>query len=210
MTRSGTPTKLHVATSDRTSRAWGLHAHAPSGHTSACKLPAPRIARQVLSETDSCLQQLHTRLRTIAAAKALRGKAATAAAAAPPPSLQGGAGGSDAAGGGSGSGGAAGTWGQLAQRLTADIEHQPVLLTGGELRDYQMQGLRWMVGLADAGLNGILADEMVRGCAHRRLACASMLQRKSLSASLANTTWCASQSTLRLPCRYRALARRCR
>ena len=85
-----------------------------------------------------------------------------------------------------------------------------VLLTGGELRDYQMQGLRWMVGLADAGLNGILADEMVRGCAHRRLACASMLQRKSLSASLANTTWCASQSTLRLPCRYRALARRCR
>ncbi|KAI8474646.1 MAG: P-loop containing nucleoside triphosphate hydrolase protein [Monoraphidium minutum] len=37
------------------------------------------------------------------------------------------------------------------------------MLEGGELRDYQMQGLRWMVGLADHGLNGILADEMGLG-----------------------------------------------
>jgi len=33
---------------------------------------------------------------------------------------------------------------------------------GGELRDYQLKGLRWMVGLHRHGLNGILADEVGR------------------------------------------------
>ena len=31
---------------------------------------------------------------------------------------------------------------------------------GGELREYQLKGLRWMVGLRRHGLNGILADEV--------------------------------------------------
>lgn len=30
-------------------------------------------------------------------------------------------------------------WGQLATQLVADIDQQPAMLTGGELRDYQMQ-----------------------------------------------------------------------
>lgn len=30
------------------------------------------------------------------------------------------------------------------------------------MRDYQVQGLNWMVGLHYNGINGILADEMVR------------------------------------------------
>lgn len=30
------------------------------------------------------------------------------------------------------------------------------------MRDYQVQGLNWMVGLNHNGINGILADEMVR------------------------------------------------
>lgn len=31
------------------------------------------------------------------------------------------------------------------------------------MRDYQVQGLNWMASLHHNGINGILADEMVRG-----------------------------------------------
>ena len=31
----------------------------------------------------------------------------------------------------------------------------------GEMRDYQVRGLNWMISLYDHGINGILADEMV-------------------------------------------------
>eukprot|EP00798_Chlamydomonas_sp_ICE-L_P010150 gene10150-8053_t len=54
-------------------------------------------------------------------------------------------------------------WSQLASKLQADIETQPSLIEEGELREYQMQGLRWLVALHDNGLNGILADEMGLG-----------------------------------------------
>ena len=30
------------------------------------------------------------------------------------------------------------------------------------MRDYQVQGLNWMISLYHNGINGILADEMVR------------------------------------------------
>lgn len=30
------------------------------------------------------------------------------------------------------------------------------------MRDYQIQGLNWMISLYHNGINGILADEMVR------------------------------------------------
>ena len=32
---------------------------------------------------------------------------------------------------------------------------------GGEMRDYQVRGLNWMISLYEHGINGILADEMV-------------------------------------------------
>jgi SNF2 family DNA or RNA helicase len=32
---------------------------------------------------------------------------------------------------------------------------------GGEMRDYQVRGLNWMISLYENGINGILADEMV-------------------------------------------------
>ena len=32
---------------------------------------------------------------------------------------------------------------------------------GGTMREYQVQGLNWMIGLYTNGINGILADEMV-------------------------------------------------
>ncbi len=35
-------------------------------------------------------------------------------------------------------------------------------IKGGEMRDYQVRGLNWMISLYENGINGILADEMVR------------------------------------------------
>ncbi len=40
---------------------------------------------------------------------------------------------------------------------------QPKFVTGGSLRDYQLRGVEWLVGLWENGLNGILADEMGLG-----------------------------------------------
>jgi len=45
----------------------------------------------------------------------------------------------------------------------AVILKQPSILTGGTLRDYQIEGLNWMIRLAANGINGILADEMGLG-----------------------------------------------
>ncbi|KAI8344263.1 SNF2 family N-terminal domain-containing protein [Chlamydoabsidia padenii] len=39
----------------------------------------------------------------------------------------------------------------------------PAYVTGGKLRDYQVQGLNWMISLFENGINGILADEMGLG-----------------------------------------------
>ena len=38
---------------------------------------------------------------------------------------------------------------------------QPSVVKGGTMREYQMQGLNWLIHLYDNGINGILADEMV-------------------------------------------------
>ena len=35
------------------------------------------------------------------------------------------------------------------------------VVKGGTMRDYQIQGLNWMISLYHNGINGILADEMV-------------------------------------------------
>jgi len=40
---------------------------------------------------------------------------------------------------------------------------QPQMLKGGELKEYQLAGLQWMVSLYNNNLNGILADEMGLG-----------------------------------------------
>ncbi|SPQ97321.1 unnamed protein product (mitochondrion) [Plasmodiophora brassicae] len=40
---------------------------------------------------------------------------------------------------------------------------QPSCIEGGNMRDYQIEALNWMIGLHDSGLNGILADEMGLG-----------------------------------------------
>ncbi|KIM31883.1 hypothetical protein M408DRAFT_327281 [Serendipita vermifera MAFF 305830] len=43
------------------------------------------------------------------------------------------------------------------------FEQSPAYIKGGEMRQYQIQGLNWMVSLHQNGLNGILADEMGLG-----------------------------------------------
>eukprot|EP00698_Gefionella_okellyi_P022852 TRINITY_DN7652_c0_g1_i1.p1 TRINITY_DN7652_c0_g1~~TRINITY_DN7652_c0_g1_i1.p1 ORF type:complete len:1123 (+),score=256.91 TRINITY_DN7652_c0_g1_i1:28-3369(+) len=52
---------------------------------------------------------------------------------------------------------------RLAHTINETIPHQPTILTGGQLRDFQMVGLAWMVSLYNNNLNGILADEMGLG-----------------------------------------------
>jgi len=42
------------------------------------------------------------------------------------------------------------------------LQCQPSIITGGTLREYQLQGLNWLIHLYDNNINGILADEMVR------------------------------------------------
>ncbi|CAN6198094.1 unnamed protein product [Urochloa humidicola] len=52
---------------------------------------------------------------------------------------------------------------QLAHSVKEIVNDQPSYLQGGKLREYQMNGLRWLVSLYNNNLNGILADEMGLG-----------------------------------------------
>ncbi|CDF88728.1 ZYBA0S03-00562g1_1 [Zygosaccharomyces bailii CLIB 213] len=51
----------------------------------------------------------------------------------------------------------------VAHRIQEEIKEQPSILVGGQLKEYQMKGLQWMVSLFNNHLNGILADEMGLG-----------------------------------------------
>ncbi|XP_062108563.1 chromatin structure-remodeling complex protein SYD [Humulus lupulus] len=51
----------------------------------------------------------------------------------------------------------------MAHSIKESIAEQPSILQGGKLREYQMNGLRWLVSLYNNHLNGILADEMGLG-----------------------------------------------
>ena len=42
------------------------------------------------------------------------------------------------------------------------LSQQPSVIKHGIMREYQMQGLNWLIHLYDNGINGILADEMAR------------------------------------------------
>ncbi|ORY26420.1 hypothetical protein BCR33DRAFT_726284 [Rhizoclosmatium globosum] len=43
------------------------------------------------------------------------------------------------------------------------FDESPAYVAGGKMRDYQIQGLNWLVSLHHNGINGILADEMGLG-----------------------------------------------
>ena len=52
---------------------------------------------------------------------------------------------------------------EVAHRVKEEVLKQPSLLVGGQLKEYQIKGLQWMVSLFNNNLNGILADEMGLG-----------------------------------------------
>ena len=52
---------------------------------------------------------------------------------------------------------------EVAHRVKETVLKQPDMLVGGELKEYQVKGLEWMVSLFNNHLNGILADEMGLG-----------------------------------------------
>lgn len=52
---------------------------------------------------------------------------------------------------------------EAAAKPSCFFEQTPSFIVGGEMRDYQISGLNWMITLNDNGINGILADEMGLG-----------------------------------------------
>jgi hypothetical protein len=72
---------------------------------------------------------------------------------------------------------------KLDQELNEADEHQATFLTSqpstlafGQMRQYQLEGLNWMIGLQENGVNGILADEVSF--------CLSILSMRSLRVSI--------------------------
>lgn len=51
----------------------------------------------------------------------------------------------------------------VAHRIREEVTEQPNMLIGGQLKEYQIRGLQWMISLYNNNLNGILADEMGLG-----------------------------------------------
>ena len=52
---------------------------------------------------------------------------------------------------------------EVAHRIKESVTHQSSNLVGGQLKEYQLKGLQWMISLYNNSLNGILADEMGLG-----------------------------------------------
>lgn len=48
-----------------------------------------------------------------------------------------------------------------ATSVITQFEKSPNYIKNGQMRDYQVRGLNWMISLYEHGINGILADEMV-------------------------------------------------
>ena len=67
------------------------------------------------------------------------------------------------------------------------FRESPPFIVGGTMRDYQVQGLNWLVSLHENGISGILADEMGLGKTLVWLAKASLTAcHHSLTVYLAN------------------------
>ncbi|WIA36756.1 hypothetical protein OEZ86_008024 [Tetradesmus obliquus] len=105
--------------------------------------------QEVLGQTDACLRQLAEKLGVAEECDPATCDAAASAA--------------DDSNNEAGVLDSSAAWIKLAAQLPADIPEQPTMVKGGTLREYQMQGLRWLVGLTQRGLNGILADDMGLG-----------------------------------------------
>lgn len=49
------------------------------------------------------------------------------------------------------------------QTSVIHFDQNPHYIKNGEMRDYQLRGLNWLISLFENGINGILADEMGLG-----------------------------------------------
>ncbi|KAI9842859.1 MAG: hypothetical protein M1837_006880 [Sclerophora amabilis] len=58
---------------------------------------------------------------------------------------------------------------------------QPDLVSGGNMRSYQLEGLEWLTSLYENGLNGILADEMGLGKTIQTISFLAFLRSKGVS-----------------------------
>lgn len=71
---------------------------------------------------------------------------------------------------------------QAAHRIKETIEKQPSILIGGQLKEYQLKGLEWLISLYNNRLNGILADEMGLGKTIQAISLISyLMESKNLS-----------------------------
>ena len=66
----------------------------------------------------------------------------------------------------------------VAHRIKEEIKEQPDNLIGGNLKEYQIKGLQWMISLYNNNLNGILADEMGLGKTIQTISLLTYLIRK--------------------------------
>lgn len=65
-----------------------------------------------------------------------------------------------------------------AHSIIEKVAVQPESLKGGQLREYQVEGLQWMLSLFNNNLNGILADEMGLGKTIQTIALVAYLAEK--------------------------------
>jgi ATP-dependent DNA helicase len=61
---------------------------------------------------------------------------------------------------------------------------QPSIMSGGKMRDYQLEGLTWMFEICQQGMSGILADEMGLGELQKSRPCSYCIQLTSVQARL--------------------------
>eukprot|EP01117_Protostelium_nocturnum_P000340 TRINITY_DN103_c0_g4_i4.p1 TRINITY_DN103_c0_g4~~TRINITY_DN103_c0_g4_i4.p1 ORF type:complete len:1548 (-),score=441.14 TRINITY_DN103_c0_g4_i4:36-4301(-) len=67
-----------------------------------------------------------------------------------------------------------------AHKIQEVITEQPNMIIGGKLKNYQLQGLQWLVSLYNNKLNGILADEMGLGKTIQTISLIGHLMEKKL------------------------------
>jgi ATP-dependent DNA helicase len=69
---------------------------------------------------------------------------------------------------------------KLGEHKNLRSARQPSLITGGVMKDYQLEGLEWLVSLYENGLNGILADEMGLGKTLQTISFLAFLREKQV------------------------------
>ncbi|KFY26579.1 hypothetical protein V491_01250 [Pseudogymnoascus sp. VKM F-3775] len=59
-----------------------------------------------------------------------------------------------------------------------EMAQQPKIMSGGKMRDYQLEGLTWMYEICAQGMSGILADEMGLGKTIQTISLIALLREK--------------------------------